>query len=205
MPRRTQTAPIDIPHVSHAASAPTTPYGLSGYDYISVSQAQQPSHMAHGWANLQYSPGTLVHHVDGPHKYKHFPLALVTDNLPSAVDSVGSDVDYMSPISHQSFPREEMHFVPSPPILYDGYTTHSANTSTTHQTSPVPSSPPSTIVVDHTRAPTSCPSLVFAPSEPSSSLNSHIDTFESHLGHKMMRECANLSEHQPELIPAYTF
>ena len=204
MPRRTHTAPVDVPTVSHAASAPMTPYGLSENDYISVSHAQQPPQMSHGgWANLQYSPEAIVYQVDGPHKYKHSPLALVTDNPASVVDSVGSVVDYISPISHQSFLRE-MHFIPRPPILYDGYAAHSANTSATHQTSPVPSCPPSAIVVNHTRAPASRPSLVYAPSESSSHLNSHIDTFESHLRHKVMRECANLSEHQPEPVPAFT-
>jgi hypothetical protein len=202
--RRMQRPPMDIPVVAQAASAPATPYGIPGYDYMSVSHPDQTHHIPHGsWGNIQYSPGGLIHHSpDATPKYKQFPLPLITDNLPSSLDSVGSDIDYMSPMS-QSYTREDMPFVHSPTILYDGYTT--APSSSTSHTSPVPPSPPA-LIMDQSRAPTSCPSLVYAPSEPSSSLGSHMDPFESHLTQKMMRECEHLSEHhQPMPIPAYPF
>jgi hypothetical protein len=149
---------------------------------------------------MTYSPG-IVHSPDASHKYPRFSLPLVTDGLSSSIDSVhsvGSDIDYMSPMS-QSFPREELPFVNSPNVMYDSY-------HNTQHSSPVPQSPPSSLVIDHTRAPTSCPSLVYAPSEPSSSLHSHMDPFEAtHLGQKMMRECDNLSEHLMAPYSAFVF
>lgn len=195
--------PIDIPSVSHAqaaTSAPTTPYGMPGYDYLSMSHPESTPPMAQGsWGSMGYSPG-LVHSPDVHPRYSKFPLSLVTDGLSSSVSSVNSDVDYMSPIS-QSYTREELPFVNSPPLLYDNYSTH--------QNSPVPQSPPSSITIDHARAaaPTSCPGLVYTPSEAGSMHNSHhLDIFESQIGHKLMRECDTLSEHHHSTpVLAYPF
>jgi hypothetical protein len=194
-------APIDIPAVTQAqavaASAPTTPYSMSGYDYLSMSHPDNtPPSMSHGsWSSMGYSPG-IMHSPEAP-KYSKFPLGLVTDGLSSSVSSVNSEVDYMSPMS-QSYPREDLPFMPSPTIMYDGYSTH--------QNSPVPQSPPTSLVLDQCRAPTSCPSLVYAPSETSPGLHSHLDVFESQLSQKMMmRECGSLSEHHPAPCIAYSF
>lgn len=190
--------PIDIPSVSHAAaSAPTTPYGMTGYDYLAMSHPDNTPPMAQGsWSSVGYSPG-MIHSPDVHPKYSKFPLSLVTDGLSSSVSSVNSDVDYMSPMS-QSYSREELPFVNSPPLMYDNYSTH--------QNSPVPQSPPSSINIDHSRAPTSCPGLVYTPSEAGSMTNSHhLDVFESQMGHKMMRECDTLSEHHSAPILAYPF
>lgn len=197
MPTR---GPIDIPSVSHvqaAASAPTTPYGMPGYDYLAMSHPENTPPMAQGsWGSMGYSP-SMVHSPDVHPRYSKFPLSLVTEGLSSSVSSVNSDVDYMSPIS-QSYTREELPFVNSPPLLYDNYSTH--------QNSPVPQSPPSSIAIDHSRAPTSCPGLVYTPSEAGSMHHSHhLDVFESQIGHKLMRECDTLSEHHSAPCLAYPF
>ena len=156
--------------------------------------------MHHGsWGSVGYSP-SMVHSPPEVHpRYSKFPLALVTDGLSSSVGSVNSEVDYMSPMS-QSYPREEMPFLHSPPLIYDNYSAHE---------SPGPQSPPSSIVIDpHTRAPTSCPGLVYTPPETTSGLNSHhLDVFESQLSQKMMvRECGgSLSEHHSAPYLTCTF
>lgn len=194
--------PIDIPSVSQgpAASAPTTPYGMAGYDYLSMSHANGTPPMHQGsWSSVGYSPNNMVHSPDAHDRFNKYPLALVTDGLSSSVSSVNSDIDYMSPLS-QSYPREEMPFVNSPGLVYDNYSTH--------QNSPAPQSPPSSISIDHSRAPTSYPGLVYTPSDHGSSLghhHHHLDVFESQIGHKMMRECDTLSEHHSAPLIAYTF
>jgi hypothetical protein len=189
--------PIDIPVAHPATSAPTTPYGMAGYDYLSMSHPEHTPPMPQGsWSSMGYSP-SMVHSPDVHPKYSKFPLSLVTDGLSSSVSSVNSDVDYMSPMS-QSYSREDLPFVNSPPLLYDNYSTH--------QNSPVPQSPPSSIVIDHSRAPTSCPGLVYTPSEAGSMHNSqHLDVFESQIGHKLMRECDTISEHHSAPCLAYPF
>lgn len=181
--RRSHRGPMDIPPLSHIpGSTPTTPYPGSGYEYLSMSHPE--SVVPHGsWGSVHYS-SNMVHSPDATPKYSKFPLPLITDGLSSSVDSV-SDVDYLSPLS-QSYSREEMPFGSNHSVIYDGYPANQQN-------SPVPQSPPSALVLDHSRAPTSCPGLVYAPSEPSSSLPSHLDHFDAHLGHKLMRECDPLS------------
>lgn len=85
----------------------------------------------------------------------------------------------MSPLSN-SFSRDDLPFVTSPTHIYaESY--NSAN-------SPVPQSPASSMMMDHGhgRAPTSCPSLIYAPSEPSSSIHSHMDGFEAHLNNRLL-------------------
>ncbi|CAI6096378.1 unnamed protein product [Clonostachys chloroleuca] len=180
-------SPIDIPPVSQpsVASAPATPYGLPSYDYLSMSHSEEPPMHHHGsWNNVGYSTG-MVHSPEHQPKYSKFPLPLVTEGLSSSVSSVNSDVDYMSPMS-QSYHRDEVPFINSPTLLYDHYSTH--------QSSPGPQSPPSAIVIDHSRAPTSCPGLVYTPSEPGSLPSTHpLDVFETQISHKMMRECDNLN------------
>ncbi|KAI6782384.1 putative transcriptional regulatory protein-like protein [Emericellopsis cladophorae] len=183
MPSR---GPMDIPSVSHAAaSAPTTPYGMAGYDYLSLSHSDNAPPMGHGnWGSVAYSP-SMVHSPDAHTRFNKFHLGLATDGLSSSVSSVNSDVDYMSPLS-RSYPREELPFVNSPALMYDNYSTH--------QSSPAPQSPPSSINIDHSRAPTSCPGIVYTPSEHGSSLGSHhLDVFESQFSQKMMRECDGFS------------
>lgn len=182
--RRAHCAPIDIPSIGHAAcSAPTTPYPGMVYEYLSISHpGSTPSVPPGGWGSIHYSPD-MVHSPDGAPKYPKFALPLVTDGLSSSVDSV-SDVDYLSPLS-QSYSREEMPFGGSPAAIYDGF---AAN-----QSSPGPQSPSPGFVLDHSRAPTSCPGFVYTPSEPRSSLTSCLDRFDAHFGSRFMRECEGLN------------
>lgn len=196
--RRTPRGPMDIPTITQAASAPTTPYPGAGYDYLSMSHAEATPSISQGsWGHIQYSPN-LLHSPESVSKYPKFSLPLVTDGLSSSIESV-SEVDYLSPMSH-SFPREEMPYVNSPSLMYDGYNNNG-------HTSPGPHSPPSSMLIDHARttAPTSCPGLVYASSEPSSSLASHMDPLESHMNQKLMRDCDTLSEQHSESCALYPF
>lgn len=192
-------SPIDIPPVTQptVASGPTTPYGLPGYDYVSMPHSDETSSMHHGtWSHVGYSP--VAHSPDSQPKYNKFSLPLVTEGLSSSVSSVNSDVDYMSPMS-QSYHRDDVPFINSPTLLYDHYSTQ--------QSSPGPQSPPTSLVIDHSRAPTSCPGLVYTPPEPTAIPTGHpLDVFDSHIGHKMMRECDHsLAQHHPAPCLAYTF
>lgn len=180
-PRSTRDVIIDGPvdhRRPHPLSLPTTPY--LGYDLSKMSHPgdTSPSHSPAGqsWHNIPF-PTTdgsrypkltpiLAHHSHGP-----------PEPLSSSIESL-SDADYLSPLSH-TFSRDDLPFVHSPSVMYaESY----AGTN-----SPVPQSPVSAMMIDHQRAPTSCPSLVYAPSEPSSSLHSHhMDAFEAHLSNRMM-------------------
>ncbi|UKZ93801.1 uncharacterized protein TrAFT101_008708 [Trichoderma asperellum] len=175
-------SPIDIPSTTHTASTPTTPaYQVPAYDYLSISHHNHTPPMTQ--SSWGYSP-SLVHSPDVTPRYARFPLHLSTDALSSSCESVGSEVDYLSPLS-QSYAREEIPFSHSPNVLYDGYPAQ--------HSSPIAQSPPTVLVLDHCRAPTSYPGLVYAPSEPHSALSHHMDPFGSHLGHKLMRGCESLS------------
>ncbi|CAM1508134.1 Fc.00g049820.m01.CDS01 [Cosmosporella sp. VM-42] len=183
--RRTPRGPIDIPVVTQAASAPTTPYPMAGYDYLSMSQPENTPPMPPGsWSSIGYSP--IVHSPDTTPKYHpKFTLPLVTEGLSSSVDSL-SEVDYMSPMS-QSYQREEIPYAHSPSLMYESYNAGHC--------SPGPQSPPTSLYMDQSRttAPTSCPSLVYAPSEPCSSIHSHLDPFEAQQNQKYVRDCDALS------------
>ncbi|PNP53372.1 hypothetical protein THARTR1_06066 [Trichoderma harzianum] len=191
-------SPIDIPSTTHTASTPSTPaYQVPAYDYLSISHhhGHTPSMSQSSWGSVGYSP-SLVHSPDGTPRYARFPLHLSTDALSSSCESVGSEVDYLSPLS-QSYAREEIPFSHSPTVMYEGYPTQ--------HSSPIAQSPPTVLVLDHCRAPTSYPGLVYAPSETHPALAHHMDPFESHLGHKLMRGCESLSEHHMAPCPAYPF
>ncbi|KZL86724.1 fungal transcriptional regulatory protein [Colletotrichum incanum] len=166
----------------HVVSTPTTPFPHN-YDLLSMSHPEHTPSMTTGhWGSLPYSSSMPS---DGPNYRKlgaHLGPIPISGALSSSLDSV-SDADYMSPMSH-SYSRDDIPFLHSPNVMYDGYSTHG---------SPVPQSPISAILIDQRGAPTSCPSLVYAPSEHSSSLTSHMDNFESHLSQKLMRECDTLS------------
>ncbi|KAM5342358.1 hypothetical protein ACJ41O_013324 [Fusarium nematophilum] len=182
---RVPQGPIDIPIVTQVASAPTTPFAMAGYDYLSMSQPEHTPSLPQGsWGSINYSPG-LGHSPDTTPKFTRFPLPLVTEDLASSIDSL-NDVDYLSPMS-QSFTRDDVSYVHSPSYMYDSYTTGNS--------SPGPQSPPSSLYVEHARtiAPTSCPSLAHAPSEMSSSLHSHMDNFESQLSNRLVRDCDTYS------------
>ncbi|KAI1340980.1 fungal-specific transcription factor domain-containing protein [Xylariaceae sp. FL0016] len=179
---------IDISS-DHAVSVPTTPYGTFP-DYPRFSHGETTPSATHAtWGSLPAYAGHLTHEPPKFHKINtslgHYPI--LNEPLSSSVDSL-SDVDYtLSPMAH-SFPREELPFMHSPSLMYDSYTGHN---------SPVPQSPVSAIMIDQ-RAPTSCPSLVYAHSEHGSSLSSHHDPFEHHqMSHRLMPDSDTLSV--PEL------
>ncbi|KAI8950799.1 fungal-specific transcription factor domain-containing protein [Xylaria longipes] len=171
--------------IHHGASVPTTPYGTYP-DYPRFSQAEPPVTVSHStWGSLPAYAGHMSAH-EHPRFHKlntslnHYPI--MSEPLSSSVDSL-SDVDYtLSPMAH-SFQREEVPFMHSPTLIYENYTS---------QSSPVPQSPASAIMIDQ-RAPTSCPSLVYAPSEHSSSLGSHHDSFEPHMGPRLISDSDTLS------------
>ena len=168
---------VDGPADHHyPVSMPATPFHV--YDLAKISHAEPtppiPSGPGH-WNNVPFSP-TLP--GDGP-RFPKLGLLLAhgpPEPLSSSIDSL-SDAEYLSPLSH-TFSRDDLPFTSSPTHMYaESY--NSAN-------SPIPQSPISSVMMDHHRAPTSCPSLVYAPSEPGSSLHSHMDSFEAHLSNRLM-------------------
>ncbi|KAI1636937.1 fungal-specific transcription factor domain-containing protein [Biscogniauxia mediterranea] len=175
---------IDIA-ADHTPSVPTTPFGAYA-EYPRFSQGETTPSTSHtGWGSLPAYAGHMNAH-DAPKYHKistsmsHFPI--LSEPLSSSVDSL-SDVEYaLSPMAH-SFPREEIPFMHSPTLMYESYTSHS---------SPVSQSPVSAIMIDQ-RAPTSCPGLVYAPSEHGSSLSSHHDAFEPHMSHRLIADSDSLS------------
>ncbi len=188
---------IDIPHSTIRSNSSS--YHHSGsYDYISMSHpAHSHSHshshssLTHGsWGNVSYA-SSMVHSPDiTTPRFSKFPLPIITDGLSSSVDSL-SEVDYLSPMS-QTYSREDMPaYGHSPNVMYDGFSGH--------QPSPVTRSPPPTLLIDTRRVGTSCPSLMYGPSDTSSSLNSHLDPFEALAQPKQEhREGDSLSEHNQE-------
>lgn len=170
----------------HATSVSAAPYG-SYSDYSRYSHAETAQSAAQrAWGGLPSYASNVSNHDQSRYNklntsLNHFPI--MGESLSSSVDSL-SDVDYtLSPVGH-SYPREEIPFVHSPTLMYENYTSHN---------SPVPQSP-AAIMIDHQRAPTSCPSLVYAPSEPSSSLSSHHDSFEPQMAHRMVADSDTLSK-----------
>lgn len=129
--------------------------------------------------------------ADGP-SYRKLGAHLGPLAIPEAMSSAVSEVDYLSPMSH-SYQREDIPYLHSPNVVYDPYSNHG---------SPIPHSPGATLLLD-SRAPTSCPGLVYATSEPSSSLTSHMDNYEAQLSQKLLRECDPLSTSIPE-VDAYS-
>ncbi|OAA36263.1 Zn(2)-C6 fungal-type DNA-binding domain protein [Metarhizium rileyi] len=188
---RRHRGPIDIPSLTHSGPSPENSYHGPGYDYLPMSQPDNSAAniSQHGWGGLHYSSSGLARSPDATPKYSKFPLPLITDSLSSSVDSV-SDVDYLSPLS-QTYSRDEMPFGSGSSVMYDGYGGH--------QQSSASQSPSSGLVLDHTSVPTSCPGLIYTVSEHSSSINLHLDPFDTHLSHKLMRECDSLSVPQNDV------
>ncbi|PTB78478.1 hypothetical protein M440DRAFT_1437391 [Trichoderma longibrachiatum ATCC 18648] len=171
---------------------------IPAYDYLSISHhhSHAPSLSQSSWGSVGYAP-SLVHSPDGTPRYARYPLHLNTDTLSSSCESVASEVDYLSPMS-QSYAREEIPFHHSPTVLYEGYPTQ--------HSSPIAQSPPTVLVLDHCRAPTSYPGLVYAPSEAHHALSHHhMDPYESHLGHKLMRGCESLIGAKSALLAKMPF
>ncbi|CAJ2507267.1 Uu.00g084530.m01.CDS01 [Anthostomella pinea] len=181
---KSRRSDVDI-SAGQAGSVPTTSYGTYP-EYPRFSQGETIPSAAHtAWGSLPTYAGNMNHHEQPKfHKLNtslgHYPI--LNEPLSGSVDSL-SDVEYtLSPMAH-SFQREELPFMNSPTLMYESYT---------GQSSPVPQSPVSAIMIDQ-RAPTSCPSLVYAPSEHSSSLSSHHDSFEPQMGHRLLADSDTLS------------
>ncbi|KAL1911902.1 hypothetical protein Sste5344_002097 [Sporothrix stenoceras] len=211
-PRRHQHDDSDLayersPSMSHAS--------YSGYEYspmsgghaipttgsmnangisVPVPISSQPDWAAAAAASLSPFSGSLStetlsyhpnqhpsHHQQHQH---HQQLHAHQQHLSASIDSL-SDVDYMSPI-HHTLSREEIAFLPSPTaMMYDNLTGHN---------SPVPQSPIAAMMIEQRPAPTSCPGLVYAPSEQDSRLtSSHPENLDVNLSAKLLRECDSMA------------
>ncbi len=164
------------------ASVPTTPF-TPYTEFPRFTQGEPAPAVTHAsWGSLPAYTGGLTAE---PVKYQkmHSPMAhypIMSEPMSSSVDSL-HDVEYgMSPMAHP-YHREDVSFMHSPGLMYEGYANHHSSGTQ----SPVPV-PVSAIMIDPRPAPTSCPGLVYAPSEHSSSLGSHHDTFETQMGHRIL-------------------
>jgi len=151
----------------------------SPYHPYELSHLSPHGHGPTGWTHISFQSD------DGPRfPGRSLPLPITThgEMMTTGMDAM-SDVDYMSPMAH-SFSRDDMPpFLHSPSMMYDSYPNHG---------SPVPQSPVSAIMIEQPRAPTSCPSLAYTPSDPASSLHSHlshVDSLEARLSRKMTQDC----------------
>ncbi|KAK1760672.1 heme-responsive zinc finger transcription factor HAP1 [Echria macrotheca] len=161
--------------------SPFHPYDMSHMSPIDSAPA--------GWTHIPFPTD------DGPRfpgRSLPLPVSSPGEMMGTHMDAM-SDIEYMSPMAH-SFPRDDLPpFLHSPTVMYDSYPTHA---------SPIPQSPVSAIMIEQPRAPTSCPSLAFSPSEPASSLHSHlshVDTLESQLSRKLVQECDIFVPGTPDL------
>lgn len=167
-----------------AAATPFHPYDMS---HLSPTDAAPP-----GWTHIPFSSSMTPNDAS---RFAPRPLHIPTstpgemmqrDMIQTPIDSI-SDVDYMSPLGH-TFPREDVPAFVHSPIVYEGFPSHA---------SPVPQTPATAMMIEQSRPPVSCPSLVYAPSEPASSLQSHIshvDGLDAQLGRKLPQDCDVLGE-----------
>ncbi|KAK5663098.1 hypothetical protein OQA88_6514 [Cercophora sp. LCS_1] len=165
-------------------SVPPSPFHHYDMAHMSPTDNAPP-----GWTHMAFPSD------DGPRfpgRSLPIPVSSPGEMMGTPLDAM-SDVDYMSPMAH-SFPRDDLPpFLHSPTILYDSYPSHG---------SPVPQSPVSAIMIEQSRAPTSCPSLAYTPSEPASSLHSHlshVDHLESQLSRKLAQDCDIFVPGTPDL------
>lgn len=165
--------PYDMSHMSPTESAP------AGWTHIPFSSSMTAND------GPRFPPPRPLHiNVSMPGDMMHREL------IHTPMDAM-SDVDYMSPMAH-SFPREDVPQYIHSPLVYEG----------SHYGSPIPHSPPAAIMIEPPRAPTSCPSLVYGSSEPTSSLHSHmshVESLEAQLSRKMPHECDVLVPETPDL------
>ncbi|KAH6626308.1 fungal-specific transcription factor domain-containing protein [Chaetomium sp. MPI-SDFR-AT-0129] len=184
--RRNPSVPMTTTHFP-------PPYDMS--QHLSPTDAAPPP----GWTHIPFSssmsPTDASRFQPRP---LHIPVSPVgdmmqRDMIQTPMDSI-SEVDYMSPIAH-SYPREDVPGFIHSPMGYEGFPTHA---------SPGAQSPVAVaaMMIEQTRAPAPCPSLVYAPSEPASSLHSHLshmDNMEMQLSRKMPHECEVLVPGTPDL------
>lgn len=160
------------------------PYDMS---HLSPTETAPP-----GWTHIPFSSSMTTNDTS---RYLprplHIPVSSPGDMMQremihTPIDAM-SDVDYMSPLGH-SFPREDIPSYIQSPIVYESYPSHA---------SPIPQSPVAAMMIESSRAPGSCPSLVYAPSEHPSSLHSHlshVDSLEAQLSRKLPHDCDVLGE-----------
>lgn len=171
------------PSPEHSTS-PSTSTPLYGYDYLSVPQPDDssPATIQTQWNDAQFSNNMVL--AEGPRKLGTHPGPLTITTEPRLSPPLDSTSDgYISPMSHTFAQGDEIPYVNSPSIMYDGRT---------NQESPISRSPLPMVMVDE-RPPASCHGLVYAASDHSSSYPSQMD-FDAHLSQKLMRECDNLSK-----------
>ena len=175
---RTRRVDVEMVREHHPSPAPSslppTP-AFPGFNFSAMSQPEAaPSISQAGWNHMPFStslPG------DGGLRFQKLAHSMPAPGDP--LDAL-SDVDYMSPMN-PAFSRDEVPFMHSPTtIMYEPFTGHS---------SPVPQSPITAMMIEQRAPPTSCPGLVYAASEPSSSLQSHGEHFDPQLGTKIMQDC----------------
>ncbi|KAK3359319.1 fungal-specific transcription factor domain-containing protein [Lasiosphaeria hispida] len=173
-------------------SVPTTPF--HPYDMSHMSPVETAPG---GWSHIQFSSPMSANEDGSRFQGRSLPLPISTHSemMGTTMDSM-SDMDYMSPMGH-SFQRDDLPpYLHSPTGMYDSYTGHG---------SPAPQSPASAIMIEQPRAPTSCPSLVYTPSEPASSLQSHVshvshvETLEAQLSRKLTQDCDIFAPRTPDL------
>ncbi len=149
----------------------------------------QPNWTASVPVSLSPYPGSLpaeplsFHPQQHPHSHQQQLHA--QQQLSVSLESL-SEVDYMSPIT-QSMSSEDISYISSPAaMIYDNLSGHS---------SPVPQSPIATMMMEQRPAPTSCPGLMYAPSERDSNLaSSHPESLDVHLSAKLLQECDSMGE-----------
>lgn len=186
---------VELRHTRNSSVQATTTFHSYDMSHLSPTETAPP-----GWTHIPFPSSVPTNNGSRfPPRALHIPIPsagdmMQRDMVHSPIDSM-SDVDYMSPLGHsfpRDYPREEIPSYIQSPIVYESYPHHS---------SPGPQSPAAAIMIEHSRAQTSCPSLVYAPSEPASSLHSHlshVDSLEVQLSRKMPHDCDVLGElHRP--------
>ena len=164
-------------------SVPPTPF--NPYEMSHISSPQHTPAVPQSPWNTMHFPSSLQEN-DG-HRYQssaalHLSVPSTSAMMSSSMDSI-SEVDYMSPLAH-SFPRDDNLFMNSPTVFEHFQP----------QSPPATQTPVSAIMIEQARPPTSCPSLVYGTSEHSSSLQSHMDSFDAQISHKFMHDNESLGE-----------
>jgi hypothetical protein len=165
-------------------SVPPTPF--NPYDISHISSPEHTPAVPHSpWSTMHF-PRSMSE-SEGHHRYHNGNLHLSVPGssamMSSSMDSI-SEVDYMSPLAH-SFPRDDIPFMHSPTVMFEHFQP---------QSPPVTQSPVSAMMIEQPRPPTSCPSLVYGTSEQSSSLHSHMDSYDAQISHKLMQDCESLGK-----------
>ena len=174
------------PGVSSAEMNMSSAAPFYGYDCLTLPQPDGPSAatLQTQWNDVPFSNNVAL--TDSPTKLSNQLGALPVTPEPRLTPPLDSTSDgYVSPMSHTFAQGDEIPYVNSPTIMYDSCTNDS----------PISQSPLPIVMVDE-RVQTSCPGLVYAASDRSSSYPSQLD-FDAHMSQKLMRECDNLSKRSP--------